>query len=142
MVDRSLFPEKPAKRGGRYEYLSLTFWPENGFIYIEDKDDESFTTCNRLDWLERTASFHADAARLRDIAEKSGNLWKKNTAIQERDAMVSLVECMLECAKRAKAQGDPMDPKVVDYIRKHEMKRTRSFLMPGSAKTNNNIIIP
>ena len=52
------------------------------------------------------------------------------------------MECMLECAKRAKAQGDPMDPKVVDYIRKHEMKRTRSFLMPESVKTDNNIIIP
>jgi hypothetical protein len=140
MVDRALFPEKPRETAGRYEYLSLIFWPENGFIYIEDKDDGSFTTCNRLDWIERAASFHADASRLRDIAEKSGNQWKKNTAIQERDAMVSLVEAMLDCAKRAKAQGDPMDPKVVEYIQKHEMKRTRSFLMPNTA--NKNIIIP
>ena len=63
------------------------------------------------------------------------------TAIQERDAMISLVECMLECAKKAKAQGDPLDPKVVDHIRKHEMKRPRTFMMPG-LKDDTNIIIP
>jgi len=138
MVDKSLFPEKPRKRGNRYEYLSLIFWPENGFIYIEDKDDESFTTCSRRAWLDRTRAFNADAKRLGEIAIRAGNEWKKMTAIQERDAMLSLVECMLECSKRAKAQGDPLDPKVCAYIQKHEMKRPRSFLMPGSS----NIIIP
>ena len=141
MPDKSLFHKKTIKRGERYEYLSLVFWPENGFIYIEDKDDDSFTTCNRRDWLDRAAAFNADAQRLGDIAVRAGNEWKKMTAIQERDAMLSLVECMLVCAKQAKAQGDPTDPKVVDHIRKHEIKRTRSFLMPGS-KEDRSIIIP
>ena len=141
MVDKSLFPTKPRKRGNRYEYLSLIFWPENGFIYIEDKDDGSFTTCSRRDWLERASSFNADAQRRGYIATRAGNEWKKMTAAQERDAMISLVECMLECAKQAKAQGDPLDPKVVAHIRKHEMKRPRTFMMPGS-KEDTNIIIP
>lgn len=141
MVDRALFPQKPTKRGERYEYLSLVFWPENGFVYIEDKDDGSFTTCSRRDWLDRIAAFNADAHRLGDIAVKAGNEWKKMTAAQERDAMLSLVEAMIECATRAKAQGDPTDPKVVEHIKKHEIKRRRSFLMPGT-KEDSNIIIP
>ena len=63
------------------------------------------------------------------------------TAVQERDAMISLVECMLACAKQAKAQGDPLDPKVCAYIQKHEMKRPRTFMMPG-LEEDTNIIIP
>ena len=140
MADRSLLPKKPTKVGGRYEYLSLTFWAENGFIYIEDRDDESFTTCNRRDWLDRARAFNQDAQRLGSMATEAGNAWKKQTAAQERDAMLSLVECMLACAKQAKAQGDPMDPKVIEHIKKHEMTRRSKFLMPGAH--NGNIIIP
>tara|TARA_B100000700_G_scaffold319225_1_gene413971 strand:- start:335 stop:760 length:426 start_codon:yes stop_codon:yes gene_type:complete len=141
MPDKSLFPQKPVKRGERYEYLSLIFWPENGFIYIEDSDDDSFTTCSRREWLARANSFNEDAKRLADISTRAGNEWKKMSAVQERDAMISLVECMVDCAKRAKDQGDPTDPKVIDHIRKHEMKRRRSFSVPGNT-TGGNIIIP
>jgi hypothetical protein len=137
MPDKSLFPEKPCKRGEKYEYLSLTFWPQNGFIYVEDSSDESFVTISRKDWLLRAAAMAADAARLGDIATRAGNEWKQMTAVQERDAVLSLVDAMIEVAKRAKAQGDPTDPKVVDHIVKHEAKRKRQFVVPDLGVSSN-----
>ncbi len=137
MPDRSLFPQKPRRAGNRYEYLSLVFWPENGFIYIEDKDDNSFITCSRGDWLLRARAFSADATQLADIATRAGNAWKQQTAVQERDAMLALVECMVECARIAKKQGDPTDPKVIKWIQKHAPDRKIQVMAPSK-----DIIIP
>jgi hypothetical protein len=127
MPDKLLFPQKPHKRGEKYEYLSITFWPQNGFIYVEDSVDDSFVTCSRRDWLLRSSALAAESDRLGDISTRSGNEWKKMTAVQERDAILSLVDAMIDVARRAKAQGDPTDPKVVDHIVKHESKRKRQF---------------
>lgn len=137
MPDKSLFPVKPRKCGEKYEYMSLTFWPQNGFIYVEDSFDDSFVTISRKDWLLRSAAMASDAARLGDISIRSDNEWKKMTAVQERDAVLSLVDAMIDVAKRAKAQGDPTDPKVVDHIVKHEAKRKRHFVVPDLGVSSN-----
>jgi len=141
MPNRLLVPRAPRKVGGRYKYMSLTFWPEHGFIYVEDDDDNSFTTVNRRDWLERAAAFNREVKKLGSLADTAGNSWQKSSAIQEREALASLVDVMVTCARRAKRQGDPTDPKVVAWIQKHAVKRP-SRLVPGINGNGSGLILP
>ena len=51
MPDKTFHIKPPRKIGERYQYMDLTFWPKNGFIYVEDRSDNQFHTISRRDWL-------------------------------------------------------------------------------------------
>lgn len=122
-VDR-LFP--PRKVGERWEYMDLIMWPENGVIYIEDKEDGEFTTVLRPDWVARIIHFKREVDKLGEVVDKIGNIFQKRMMAEEWHIMHDLVMAMIEINVRAKAQGDPTDPSVLEYIARHNRKKPRA----------------
>lgn len=112
----------PRKVGERWEYINLTFWPENGLIYVEDGRDASFSAITRPEWVARILHFNDVCRRLRDVIERTGNIQKRKSLVQEWETTLKLIEAMVDVNRRAKAQGDPTDEAVLQHVRTHKPK--------------------
>ena len=128
MPDKTFRFKRPRKIGKRYQYQDLTFWAKNGFIYVEDRADNSFHTISRRDWLLRANAFVKEIGKIGTITSNAYNVFKKKTFIAERDALQVLVDAMIDVARRAQRQGDPTNPKVLDEILRHTNKRAHVFM--------------
>lgn len=110
--------------GRTYRWRKITFYAMNGCICIsDDRPDlpanEQFITVRRKEFLERAVAFSDQARALgRLAAEHPGRGYA-----DERNETLTLVENMLECAREAKAQGDPNDPAVRAWFSRHSSRR-------------------
>ena len=64
MPDKTFRFKRPRKIGKRYQYQDLTFWAKNGFIYVEDRADNSFHTISRRDWVLRANAVVKELGKL------------------------------------------------------------------------------
>ncbi len=128
MPDKTFRFKRPRKIGKRYQYQDLTFWAKNGFIYVEDRADNSFHTISRRDWLLRANAFVKEIGKIGTVTSNADNVFQKKTFIAERDALQGLVDAMIDVARRAQRQGDPTNPKVLDEILRNTNKRAHVFM--------------
>ena len=77
MPDKTFHIKPPRKIGERYQYMDLTFWPKNGFIYVEDRSDNQFHTISRRDWLLRANSFVTEISKIVDVTTRADNEFQK-----------------------------------------------------------------
>lgn len=124
----------PRRVGERWEYIDLVFWPENGLIYIEDQADGDFTAVMRPDWVARIITFQRQNKRLRDVIERTGNIARRDTLVAEWHATEGLIEAMVEVNRRAKSQGDPTDPAVLEHYQKHKSDKVTRIVVPGDVQ--------
>jgi hypothetical protein len=112
----------PKKEGRHYRFEKYEFWAEGGMISLVDT--------------ELAADSHATEQSHHRIA--AGEFMKRAIAafMQEPDKygdklakLRRLLDDAKEACKLAKAQGDPMDPSVIDHVVRHQRKR--SIVMPN-----------
>ena len=144
MPDKTFHIKPPRKIGERYQYMDLTFWPKNGFIYVEDRSDNQFHTISRRDWLLRANSFVTEISKIVDVTTRADNVFQKGVFLEERFALQGLIDAMIDVARRAKRQGDPTDPKVLDWIARHRSYRPQVVVQfSGSGdKTAEGLVLP
>jgi hypothetical protein len=128
MPDKTFRFKRPRKIGKRYQYQDLTFWAKNGFIYVEDRADNSFHTISRRDWLVRANAFVKEISKIGGITSNADNVFQKQTFLAEREALQGLVDAMIDVARRAKRQGDPTNPKVLSEVLRHTSKHAHVFM--------------
>lgn len=97
----------------------LHYWAEGGMVCMEDDGTGEFYVVTVRDWLLRARAISAMARRAN---------------YQERVDLQRTVENMVACAKEARTQGDPLDPKVQEWYRKHKPRNHILVELPGAAK--------
>ena len=144
MPDKTFHIKPPRKIGERYQYMDLTFWPKNGFIYVEDRSDNQFHTISRRDWLLRANSFVTEISKIVDVTTRADNVFQKGVFLEERFALQGLIDAMIDVARRSKRQGDSTDPKVLDWIARQRSYRPQAMVeFNGSGnKTVEGLVLP
>ncbi len=105
-----------------YRYRKFEFWAAGGRVYIADTTkagDEAYDLRERL----RTIAPAELMQRAVAIA-----IAAKDDYANVRSEVKQLMEDAAACAKEAKKQGDPTDPKVREDMTKH--RRKSSIIMP------------
>jgi hypothetical protein len=100
------------KEGRHRSFDNLEFWPEDGLVYMEDKNDGTFNVVTCRDF----------ALRARCINEEA----KRAKYPSDRDRLNDLVLNMFEVWKEAVDQGDPSDPKIA--LQKYKERRKTVLL--------------
>jgi hypothetical protein len=110
----------PQDPGPRYKFEKLEFWAERGMITLVDTERAA---ANRPDAEKRISA--ADFMK-RAIAARMHHpdMYPDKVAALRR-----LLEDATKACKLAKAQGDPMDPSVLEHVVKHQ--RRRRIVLPS-----------
>lgn len=98
---------------------NLEFWAQDGLIALHDDGTGEFYVISCKDWLERAAALnmHNNREMYSDTRIKIANV----------------VDDMVKAAREAQRQGDPHDPKVMEWYNKHRPKpSTLLGPMPGT----------
>jgi hypothetical protein len=120
-----------AKVGTRFYHDDIEFWAENGLIYVEDHRDDTFNAITIKDALQRAACLSVEARRIKA---------KGALAAEDRKHLLDCIDNLVTACKQARTQGDPMDPKVIDDLRK---QRKKNILLPGpNAGGKKEILLP
>lgn len=90
------------------KFGQLSFWAENGLIHLNNEETGKYVCLSRLEALTRAQALSEEAAHRRG-----------DKYYDQRNAMVELVEDIIEVVREAKHQGDPHDPKVLEHYAKH-----------------------
>jgi hypothetical protein len=116
----------------------LEFWAMNGLIAILDTGTGEFNVITRREWLNR--------------AQAVNQMNRKELDPGQRAKIDRAVSDMIACCKDAQKQGDPLDPKVQAWHRRHKPKNVHMLLpaIPGTkqyeqdqkAKKKKKIILP
>lgn len=108
-----------AKVGTRFYHDDIEFWAEHGLIYVEDHRDNSFQAITIRDALQRAAVLSVEARRVRG---------KGPVSAEDRKHLLDCVDNLIQACRQARTQGDPMDPKVIEDLRK---QRKKNVLVAG-----------
>lgn len=112
------------KTGTCFTYRGLKFYAENGFISLHDEATGEYFVLTRKEFLLRAKALSEEADKLRKLA--ADNPAQASWYSEDRMDLVRAVECMIECTREAKAQGDRTDPEVDAWFRRHRpTKRSR-----------------
>lgn len=100
-----------------YKHLGMRYWAQEGAVHWVDEraGDQGDVSCT--DWLAR--------------AEAIGDLSQGFTIPQERLAHEKAANEMVECAREAADMGDPFDPRVIAFRRRHQLWKNPQILVPG-----------
>jgi len=113
--------EKEVNGKRMYRYKQQLFGARGGLIMIFDERDGSRTTATCDEFQARAEALGLEAAHC--------------VYADERKALEDAANCMEACAAEAAAQGDPTDPAVQEYHRRHRSKCGSSILVgDGTAK--------
>jgi hypothetical protein len=103
-----------SKAGKHYRFRKLEFWAESGMVNLIDERFQpshpgSFKVIMVREWLERL-----------DTINKEIHRWNKYA--DERNEMSNFVDNGVACAREARKQGRPDDPKAVEDMLKSRRK--------------------
>jgi len=103
-----------SKPGKHYRFRKLEFWAESGMVNLVDErfppsHPGSFKVIMVREWLERL-----------DTLNKELHRWNKYA--DERNEMSNFIDNGIACAKEARSQGRPDDPKAAADILKSRRK--------------------
>ena len=133
------------KSGSHYRYEptdkrgkgALEFWAENGMICLIDErapsgDADHFTVLTVREFLMNVRAINFEIERCANSAGRAsmaaGGGSPGGAAAEEREALHKLVADAIECAKQARNQGDPVNPRhAADMM----MARRKSMLLAG-----------
>ncbi len=107
--------------GKVYHFRRLSFYACEGLIAMHDARDDSYIVITPDDFKARVAALYRYAKKMR--GSQRGH---------ERDewrAFVKLRDDALNAIMEAKHMGDPSDPEVAEYIRRHLASRRSSASM-------------
>ena len=119
-----------AKEGKHYRFRRVEFWACNGRVYVLDLDKAADTDADLDDQIQ-TISPGDLIKRAIAIRQMTGDKYADEIK-EARD----LLDHSTACAKEAKRQGDPTDPKVLEHFAKHA--RRSQILVPGQNGNANN----
>lgn len=136
MANRNWWPMPPRRVGDRWQYGSLTFWPDGGGVYVTDQDprpDDPLPAVSMTlpKWMARIAAQRGYLKAAQQDAH-IGTPDEVRYKAQHVRAITGLVEAMLDVARRAHAQGDLTQAAVQKYYRDHVAPVRQTHLVPGT----------
>ena len=108
------------KPGKYYAFQDIEFWAQGGMVHWWDNRDGTFGSISPTEWRNR-----ADAIGQEIAFEQFSD---------DRIAKENLCNNMRKCADQAVFQGDPTDPKVIEYMLRH---KTNNYVLIGSDNRQN-----
>ena len=117
-------------RTGRvFRFRDLVYWAYEGLIAMEDERNGDYLVIFPDDLMNRRAALKA---MLKTISPSKGTAFEKDLY---RDTK-NVIDEMKQCVKEAKDMGDPSDPSVQAFYRRHRPGKKSTISL--SAGTNKN----
>jgi hypothetical protein len=122
------------KEGRHYKFRMLEFWAHHGRVQVIDYriDPPEHKSEALRDFLLRAQGLILERERVRFAPRSSAGSSSNLVAAEEVAELQRCIEGMVACAREAKAQGDPHDPGVQQFVRNHVK---RSILLPTPGQT-------
>ncbi len=123
-----------SKMWERFKHKRLEFWAERGMVNIIDyrKSPPEYKSEMLREFLMRAQNFVDERKRIAHRAAVSTSTTGRRIAHEQIEELQKLIDDMVRCARIAKHQGDPSDPRVQEHIRKHG-DSSRKIFVPTAA---------